>query len=1544
VQDFAMSMRIALVAGLVVASSLTGCGGGGGGGGVDETGGLGSTSTGGTGAVPATAADQPVATYATTGRDGEWSRVDLIPVFQGNPLIGTAPSAQQQTLLSQIQTLSGTDLSADWSGPIKTLPTSGFDSYLTGLPPGTLAGYILGANNIYDLLQSTTGAPQDGNTVPMNTFTQFTFPGFTGGDIDSKVTGGDLLSEGGPGLFSNFPLTELPAGRAVPPKLPTLPNTMGGAPATPGRGAQPDDEHQFLQMAFPYSIDRDSVFNPQFPDNSFLGDSSTSSPSGTGNVGIVKHWVQHPDVSAPPHDPPIYDDKNATDQLPEHVPGIAVVGGISAIPTGLPINLPQFAFLDPSEPTFDRVPLGARDRIMAGTVFTYIANENPAAIVAQPYQPDSPDGYIVDEDGTDGEGANAGLLVLPSPTSPNGQGGRVFGATEPVVGSVNDFKTDHDTVAATVGFVSVDIRWLRSAGVTIANPYFHSFPVDQSQVGNDPRGINGTFNRGAAIAISTSQIPTIDILDPSQDAIGTYVLEPTSDAVNTISTRARFVVRFDREVVPNSVGFSRRHTLHSTSALGTVFPFNGNTRPIQNPINQFTTANQGSPVAASIYLAVNQPAGIDFFTGFKQPVASPYVTKGFIAVPVNAAGNFQSDINTPVSAESNGLNPTQQNTLASLPRGVVPVDIYPLNQNNLQAYVIQPLVELPPGLVVTLGVTMNGLGTTFYTIPNHGNHTRVGTMFTPYQALNQTTGLGTDASVKTLVTPNDTIVKVNAGPMSLDGLLFYGGTNVALARITNQVTTDNLTTGGYNVSRTFQVGHDNNKLYINAPVSPQSLYLGFTAGGAGVLDLAGNGYTTNLPDGGLANPEFRFYLESSRFLPAITQLNNATGFNWVQGGSELAGDHRRAFGILGRYTSGNIANLQINNIESDLAVGAPIATGSLTPQPGINEGSSGYETLVRSGITQGNNATSTTVLAPVSKVGIVTDIEVGDFLDTLYFDPDNPWTLGGHKTYNTPQQGTLDNNSIADPPTPNPPPLRFPVGLPHTAVIFDQKDLAKPPVLIEGNEMFASDSFFSYASGTFIAGAPQPVNGLIFLNPKQNPSNGTSADKPQLPNAGFLNTFIGLTVVTNPSYIQTGPPPKTSTGAGALLASLNNQNFPGFANPSGLSAPYYESRQQIGNFLFVADQTNNKLHALNSNTMEIVTSLKLPDPHGLGLTADLRKLFVSNEGDSSVSIVDADPTHATTFMTELKRTKVGTGPRAVSCNPDGEDVFVLNYAANSISIINQSTGSVRKTLISNGLNRPYDMAVGMREYVGIAFFSGTYHGFISNFGGDDVLVYESGPDGLAGIGFDNIIATVTSDVPSSDGQVWRKMRSPRGITFDANAPPAESINTSLGCFVAHQDEQGRALVSRIIYDKDSSPGPQVFNTTVFNPFAGDKIFEVRAQYVSDTSGVAFDVALPDYNRQRFENEDFASFYNLLNAGATTKSFPTIERNSKYPLAQVIQPFNPNVARVEADRVYYSVGGSNGKKLIEVFDLDTGEHLKTIETPVQVGKLASYFSQ
>jgi hypothetical protein len=1471
---------------------------------------------------PATLADLPVTTFATTGRDGAWSRVDLIPVFQGDPAVGAAPSAAQQALLEALESLAGTDLSGDWSGPIPKLPTSGFDSYTTGLPPGLLAGHILGANNLYDLLQTTTGAPQAGPTLP-EAIGANTFPGFTGGDIDGAVAGGDAGGEGGPGLFSNVPLSSLPIGRAVPPRLPALPNTMGGAPGTSGRGPGPDDEHQFVQLVFRYPLDRDSLFNPQMPDNSFLGD--TRGALGAGNVRIVAHSIQHP----------AGDRVNAVDSPALHVSGIAVIGGVTAIPTGLPLGFPQRAWLDPADPTFARVPTGARQRVMSPNVLTYIAHERPQDLHALPFpQPASTTGYIVDANGVDGAGTGAGLLVLPDPKAAGGQGGRVFGATAPAVGSVNDFGTDGDQAAAAVGFISIRLDWLRSRGTLVTAPYFHSFPVEQGAVGADPRAIAGAFIRGPAIAVATSQIPSIDILDPTTDAIGTYEREPTSDAVNTISTRARFRVDLDREVVPNSVGFSRRHTLHATDALGVVFPFNGNTRPVSSPADQLVPGATGSPLAPSLYLAVNQPAGVNESTGLVQPVASPYQMKG--APPVDAQGNFLSDGGEPVSAEANGLNPTQHNTLATLPRGIVPVDIRPLNQNNLQAYVVEPLIDLPPGTIVTLGVTMNGLGTTFFGLANHGNPTRAGTLSTPYQALDPTTGLGADASLEQAVLANRSVVKVNAGPMGLDGLLFYGGTNVALSRRVDgdPLGPDDLTTGGYNVSRSFRVGLDNARPYVNAPVSPQALYAAFDGGGAGVLDLSGDGYTTNAPGGGLAT---QLNLESSRYLPAVTQLPGPSNSNWLPGESAAAGEHRRAFGILGRYTSGS--GTLPGNIESDLAVGAAIRTGAPTPQPGVNEGSSGYETLVRTSVVAGDARSASTVLTEDGRVGAITDIEVGDFLDTLYFDPENPWTAVGHSTYNAPLSGGIANNTIADPPTPNPPPLRLPVGLPATAVLFDQERLRQPPVLIEGNEVFPSDSFFSWTSGAFIAGAPRPVNGLIFLT-----AASAGPDQTHLPNTGFLNPFVGLSVAMEPAYVQTGPVPKSSTGAGALLASLNAANGPGFASPSGLVTPYYQSRQQIGNFLFVADHANHEVHALNSNSMEILHSLKLPDPWGLGLTPDLRKLFVSNESDASVSIVDADP-RSSTFMTELKRVAVGAGPRAVACNPDREDVFVLNHAANTISILDQTSGDVRKTLVSSLIDRPYDVAAGMREYQGApAFESGTYHAYISNFGGDDVLVFESGPDGLAGIGFDALIATVTADVPSSTGQIWRTMRSPRGITYDPDA--SLGAFGTVGCYVAHQDDQGTALVSRIGYTQDSAPGVQVFNTTLLDPLAQtEKTFEVTAQYRCPTAGTALDVALPDYNRSRFEQENYGTFYNLVNAGATPKSQPfSIAANWKFPLADNLLPAFEDGPRWDPDRLYVSVGGPSGAGVIDVFDLESGRHLETVGTPAGVSVLAAYFGQ
>ncbi|HEX5009000.1 MAG TPA: hypothetical protein VFY71_01270 [Planctomycetota bacterium] len=1467
--------------GLVVAA----CGGGGGG----------STSTGGTspggpgdlGAVPPSEADKRVVSYATSDTDGSSTQTDLVD--GGNPDSSSATDVAKQQNFANLITLNGCDYSGDG------VP----EPYLTGVGPGSTAGLILGANNLYDLFQTTTGPPEASlvDSPPAG----FTFTGFTGGDIDSAA-GGDATGDGGAGLFTNVP-------GSTGAKLPVLPNTMGLLSASgSGRGPSATDQHQFIQIVFPYKLDTTSLFNPLNATNSYLGDSAIGA---SDNVFIEARWIETVD-------------DNAVDQTFQHrhVSGVAIIGGQTAVPTG-----PGLTSLATIDPVLSNLPAGCQARVMDPNVFTYIAHEDPTLITTAGSA--STSGFITGD----------GVLVLPNPTTSAG-GGRVFGANTTVPGSVNDFGTDGDEAAAVIGFFSVNISRLRSQGNgTIDNPYFHTYAVNQSNVGADPRSVNGTFNRGPAIYVNeNTSVPAIDLLYPNQDAIGVYNPTPPSDITNLISTRARFLVKFDREVVPNSVGFSRKYTIHSSDQFGIMFPFNGNSRPVPSPSSLIQPGQLGAPLAASIYLAVNQQAGVNKAAG------SP--TFGLIQKVNSLSGKSPSGFDdgtafTSAEANGNGLNPQQQNTLATMPRGTVPCDIYPLNQNNLNAFVVEPLVELPPGSIVTLGVCVAGLGFSQLEITDHGNQTRSGVAFTPFQGLSSV-GLGEDASQKTAIIGDDTIIKVNAGPMDLQGQLCYGGTTVAVDTLLDGDAADDTTTGGFNICRTFRVGTDNEKLYVNAPVSPQALYLAYNAGGMGILDLNGTGYNTNKPGGANENEGYENYLEVSRYLP--TKLTgNLTLFNYKSNGSFAGGEHFKAYGILGRFSSGGATFGQPPGVESELALGAAIPTGLLTPVPGINEGSSGYESLVRTGIVQGKGSTATQVVAPQSAVGVARDIEVGQFLDAVYFDEENPFSTPlRHRTYNTPLQGSLDTNSIADPPEPNPPPLRFPVGLPQTSVIFDQTNLKQDPFVIEGNEVWAADGFIFFDDGTGIPPLTRPINGFIQLNPTSNESNKQAFDVPQLPNPGFSNPFQGFGGSTV-KFVHTGPMPKTCTSGAFLLAALNAAAGPGTYDSGGLVAPVYQSRQQIGNFLFVSDGVNKKLHVLNSNTMEVIQSLKLPDPYGLGLSPELETLYVSNEGDNSMSAVDADPTSAT-FMTELKRIPVGSGPRAVAVSPNHEDIFVLNYLGNTISIVDIGTLTVRRTLAQNGIDKPYDIAIGARETASMpGFGQGTYHGFISNFGGDNILIYESGPTGLAGIGFDNIIGSVAPNKPLQAGSpIFHDMFQPRGITYD---PVMQSTDVfSLGgqtpsAFVAHKDQDGHAIVSRIAYTKDSSPG-QTIGNFLGQPGFGDKVFEVTAQYLSQFTGVAYDVALPDYNRDRVVNEDFGTYYNLFNAGCTPKTVPILTRNAKFPTADNILPTTTNSPRWEPDRLYMSVSG----KVIVVFDVDAGTLLKTITTPQDVSNMASYFSQ
>src|SRR5262249_31225540 len=145
---------------------------------------------------------------------------------------------------------------------------------------GENAQLIVGANNLYDLFQTTTGAPESALVDAPPTGFLDIFEGFTGGDIDGSIAGGDPTGDGGPGLFSNVP------GSAMA-KLPSLPNTMGTLVGGSGRGPSATDQHQFIQVEFPYNLDTESLFNTLNTTNSFLGDSKAGA---TDNVFIEARW------------------------------------------------------------------------------------------------------------------------------------------------------------------------------------------------------------------------------------------------------------------------------------------------------------------------------------------------------------------------------------------------------------------------------------------------------------------------------------------------------------------------------------------------------------------------------------------------------------------------------------------------------------------------------------------------------------------------------------------------------------------------------------------------------------------------------------------------------------------------------------------------------------------------------------------------------------------------------------------------------------------------------------------------------------------------------------------------------------------------------------------------------------------------------------------------------------------------------------------------------------------------------------------------------
>lgn len=206
-----------------------------------------------------------------------------------------------------------------------------------------------------------------------------------------------------------------------------------------------------------------------------------------------------------------------------------------------------------------------------------------------------------------------------------------------------------------------------------------------------------------------------------------------------------------------------------------------------------------------------------------------------------------------------------------------------------------------------------------------------------------------------------------------------------------------------------------------------------------------------------------------------------------------------------------------------------------------------------------------------------------------------------------------------------------------------------------------------------------------------------------------------------------------------LLAKEQNTFFEGPSPPqSNINlCQSFMMRQQVGQFLYVIDRVAGEVVVFNSNRFTVLDRIRMPDPTALAMSPNLDFLAVTSQNANIVSFIDVDPNSAS-FHQTITTVRVGEGPIGIAWDAGNEDIFVCNQRDNTVSIISAFTFTVRKVLRSQ-LNSPFEVVITPRQ-TGFGFLRNVYFAFVLN-GDGKLVIVESGPDGLNGWGFDDVIGS-----------------------------------------------------------------------------------------------------------------------------------------------------------------------------------------------------------
>ena len=445
------------------------------------------------------------------------------------------------------------------------------------------------------------------------------------------------------------------------------------------------------------------------------------------------------------------------------------------------------------------------------------------------------------------------------------------------------------------------------------------------------------------------------------------------------------------------------------------------------------------------------------------------------------------------------------------------------------------------------------------------------------------------------------------------------------------------------------------------------------------------------------------------------------------------------------------------------------------------------------------------------------------------------------------------------------------------------------------------------AAGNCIFSAPHP-NPPRLVFPPPNPDRAIFGEEPTV--SGGVN------------LLQQGNPFSSVQGELGIFGT-SAITFVGPAPPPNQPPPPpqytpFNVRQQVGHFLYVLDSENRRVLVLNSNRFTVLDTINFPGPVDLSISPNLKLMAVANYAGSTVSFLDIDPL-SSRFHQIVGEARVQAGPIKVSWQPDGEDVIAVCQGSNFLSIISAADLSVRRS-VSGFLNNPVDVAVTPR-FVATGFTQGVYYAYVLNANGS-VSIYESGPDGVNGIGFNDMVGQIPNvTFPRA-----------RGIRYDY-----ASQNGS--AYIGHIDENGLGVVSRL--DLTSSPtGPQPLNANsggfVLPPTFRQKEYGVNVKFGGTSATTPVRDLLSGNAVADVCTDELINFGGA--AGQATQfntglSLPSFRHSGKDGVKGTAPAVTPRLLFV----AYSDVGR------IDVFEIISGRKITSIQAP-GVRSVSGYWRQ